>query len=147
MTSESAHIQYRIRVERFDDACRSMERRAVGVMAIGAAGALFSIFWVIFGVIVWGMGVAGTGSALLLIVVGGLLPLMGSAWVLWAGIAHRVSSSRLRDLAVLAHRFETVSPSQLASALSIPTSQAERLLSLALRRGMVSALQSTHGPC
>jgi hypothetical protein len=119
-----------------------MERRALGVIVLGAAGALFSIFWVIFGAIVWGMGVAGNGPAFLLIVVGGLLPFIGSAWVLWAGISHRVSSSRLRDLAVLAHRFETVSAAQLAVVLSIPTPQAEHLLSLALRRGMVSALQS-----
>lgn len=143
---ETELIRYRIYADRFEPACRSMDRRAIVVIAIGVVGALFSVFWVIFGFIVYGMGVAPIGTTLLLILVGGVLPLLGCSLVLWAGIARRVSSSRLRDLSVLSSRFDTINALELGGLLRIAPSQADKLLAMALQRGLVSAFPGLEAP-
>jgi len=115
-----------------------MNRRAVVVIALGAAGSLFSVFWMIFGVIVLGMGVATRSMGVLIVVAGGVLPFAGSMAVLWAGVRHRIASSRLNDLAVVAHRYPVVTAVQLAEALGTTVEQADDLLLMALRKGLVT---------
>lgn len=143
--AEAEAIPYRVHVHRFDAVCTAMERRSTAVIVVGALGALFSVFWVIFGVIVWGMGVASAGGALLLVAAGGLLPLMGSAGVVWAGIRGRILASRLRDLEVLARGRGALTPIDVAAALALSVRQADDLLSNVLRRGLASVLQGSTG--
>lgn len=120
-----------------NDACGRLEWLGLILIGVGVLGLMFAFFWVAFGGVCVVVGVGTWVVIVLLVVAGGLGPMIGSALVLWLGISKRLLAARLRELRTLSHANGGVSVEQVTIMMG-GSAGAQRLLHRACELGVAA---------
>jgi hypothetical protein len=137
----------RIRLDKYQEEHSRTQLWSVIMLGLGGVGVVLSSGVVLLGVLILaapvGSSVKGDPSlatdAGIFLIVGGGIPLIGSALLIWRAVVRRVRFAKLRDLAAYARVKPIFSREEMAQALSLGIFEAERLFLDAVTRQIVIA--------
>lgn len=131
------HLWFSIDDAELNRACGRMEWAGLLWIGAGVIGLLFGMFWIVFGFMCIAIDVGPLVYILLIIVGGGVGPVIGATVVTWVGISRRVTAARLREIRTMAHGVGGVSQDQVRIMLRSQRG-AERLLRRACEMGIAA---------
>ncbi|MCA9628029.1 MAG: serine/threonine protein kinase [Myxococcales bacterium] len=124
----------RISLERFHPVRRSLRRRALWLIGLGAPGVVFASFWVLLAVLMFIWGAQDNPwedrAVATILFVFGLLPLSITGFMLWRGMANWTRAGHYERLIAIAEQTPGCSVAGAARTLGMPV---KRLTSLTLQ--------------